>query len=361
MATKTKKKAPATPPAPCTPVFLPAKYEADTPLDVLLLNTEMFASHETFTPAQLIDAAIAALRREDAGAVRQFARQVAWLMGGSYQKEQWLGDTGFPAARRADLVAPTCLANGIAFEDEELGTITVTLHEDVVSAEAIAAWATDRGQSQVIDEAVETALEIRYEVSDSGAQQLALVSEEEAPAKKVTGMDFQSADEAQSVASALEGRAEDLEKEAKRLTDLKRNAEARNLLREAKHIRETLLPQVAPQLAIPFNAAESPVDALTRVVGGPVRKATVRAMTSAVVVGEGETYEEVIERRKAEVADFERVVGHIAEHSAAALMPVLREAVERAVEAGRTERRTTAESLVREAVQAIAAAQLAVA
>ncbi|MBY0490668.1 MAG: hypothetical protein K2R93_12570 [Gemmatimonadaceae bacterium] len=333
MATKTKKGAAKAAPAPAVPMAMPADFDASDSAAALLDRADLLTSVEGRESHEVIDAVLAALSESERAAVVAFARRISWLT--EHVRD---GKRIQPIVPAAELVPPACLAAGVSVFETP-----VRLRDDVASVAAIRNWAKD---GVVGDDSAEAP-----GPADAGGQ-LALVAEDTPAPKKITELAFTSGDEVASVALALSGRAEDLDKEAKKLTELGRHAEAKALQREARHIKDALLAQLQPQTVLPFNAGESPLAAVTRVVGTTVRTAVVKALKNHVEVGEGETYDEVVERRLAELADFERLVGGIAEHAAAAVLPVLRETAERAFEAGLAARGATPEVLVREAVQA---------
>ncbi len=309
--TKSKKQGTVSAPVPAP---MPDDFDATLSLAALLVRHEVLASVEGMTKNEVAEAFVGALTDAEADAVRRFARSVGWLV------ETRAGV--LPTATAQDLTPPPCLA--------------MRAREDIASLDAIRRWALD--------------VQVVGEVRDD-APQLTLVTETPVPAKPVTELAFASSDEVASCALALSDRAEALEKEAKKLVDLGRHTEAKALQREAKHIRDVLLTQLHAQRSLPFNAGETVLSAVTRVVGATVRTAVVRSIKTAVVVGEGETYEEVTEKRLADLAEFERVVGGVAEHAAAAVLPVLRDVAERAYDAGKAAREVSAEALVRDAVQ----------
>lgn len=168
-------------------------------------------------------------------------------------------------------------------------------------------------------------------------------------------MFFKSADEVLSTAQALASRATDLRALAKKARDIGRLREAVSIEREATHIGEALLPQVQAQTGFAFDEHETLLDALTRSVGRTVRNATVRAIHIDMPPLYGEGDGETLARRKAVLASFELVVGAMAVHAAAAVLPFVLEAAERAYEAGLVARNATPNALALHAVQAAAA------
>jgi hypothetical protein len=314
---KTKTTGPAKAPVP-TP--MPADWDAAYTLAALLVRHEVLTRHEVMSDEEVAHQVFLDLSPDAIPAVTHFVRSVGWLA----EKRPGV----LPVVNAADVTWPAAVPTAFIVHDD-----TVRVRDDIATVDAIRAW-TDPEQ-----------------ITDVPAQ-LALVEEAPGKSKVVTELAFSSGDEVASVSLALADRAEALEKEAKKLTDLGRHAEAKALVREAKHIREALLVQLESQRELPFNTGETVLASVTRVVGSTVRTALVRSVKTAVVVGEGETYEEVTEKRLADLADFERIVGGVAEHAAAAVLPVLRDVAERAYEAGKASREQSAESLVRDAVQA---------
>lgn len=176
-------------------------------------------------------------------------------------------------------------------------------------------------------------------------------------AKDALVMHFKSADEVLSTAQALLARAADLRALAKKAREIGRMRESISIEREAAHIGEALLPQVQAQVGLPFNDHEDLLDALTRSVGRTVRNATVRAIHVALSPIEGEDNNSTLARRRVLIDTFETVVGGIAEHAAAAVLPFVHETAERAYVAGLEARNATPQALARQAVQAAAAKQ----
>lgn len=185
-------------------------------------------------------------------------------------------------------------------------------------------------------------------------EQLSMIDDEEARAVSDNYLRFLSGDEAKATAVALNGYASDLASLAKKAKDLGRNREALSLEREAKLVRESLLSQLESQVAIPFDDAEPLQHAMARYIGFNVRHAVVRVLQSTVKLEDGESYDDGQQRMKDKIDEFEKVIGAIAEQGAAVVQPVLFELAERAYTAGITARETTPESLVRNAVQAVA-------
>lgn len=171
----------------------------------------------------------------------------------------------------------------------------------------------------------------------------------------VGALQFRSSEEALTTAQALQDRATDLRALAKKARELSRNREANSIDQEAAHIGEALLPQLRPQLTIPFNSGETLLNALARSVGQTVRSATVRAVNATLQRHEGETADDVTARRKELLENFETVVGFIAEHTAAAVLPFIEETAERAYAAGMAARNNTPHTLALHAVQMCAA------
>lgn len=197
-------------------------------------------------------------------------------------------------------------------------------------------------------------------VVDGEDGQLALVDPDTVtqPTTPVRTLQFMSGDEARVTAVALTGYAADLRALAKKSRELAREREAQSFEREAKLVHESLLAQLKPDPTLPFH--EEPLhQAIARVVGYTVRHALRRSLMLKRPKLEGESDEEHAARAQEDANDFEAIVGGIAEHSAAAVSPVLEQLAERAFAAGLAARTVTPETLAREAVQAVEAERIA--
>ncbi len=276
-----------------------------------------------------VNAVLDALSESDRADVIAWARAALWMTDG---RSDWLGTPINAVATRAEVTPPACIA--------------ALVHPDFATTEAFDAVIGNG--ARIIDPDPVAVDEVKLD-----GDQILLVEEPEGEAPAPVGaMAFQSPEDVSSVALSLRARAEDLASEAKRLSSLGRHGESKNLLNEAARIREALLPQLQTQRDIPFNEQESLNSAITRIVGNRVRSAVVRTNKNFLTIGVGETHDEVAKREE-QLADFERLVGSIAELTAAAIMPVVREVSERAFAAGKSAREVTPEFVAREAVQSV--------
>jgi hypothetical protein len=169
---------------------------------------------------------------------------------------------------------------------------------------------------------------------------------------ETTGLELDAPGQARLVALALSRFAADLGKLAKSERDLGRTAEAASAERDAKLIREELLAQLEPQAQLPFGYSDLRGALAARVAGKFRARLTNEIRRSTPVLADEQTQDREA-RIKERIADFEELVGSAADITVSLVEPIVREAAERGMVAGRLARETTAASIGCEAVAAV--------
>lgn len=182
--------------------------------------------------------------------------------------------------------------------------------------------------------------------------QIALVQEPAKP-KTLKPMEFLAGDEVASVRLSLIARADDLDAEAKRLNTLGKSAEAASVQREAKNIRERLLPQVTSQQAIAFNAAETLPGAIARVFQGELRARARRQLVKSVGPKKGESKQDAEQRALGKLDDLEQLIGNIGEQAGTIVYKILVEAADRGNQYGLRGMQATPDVIARDAIHAV--------
>ena len=188
-------------------------------------------------------------------------------------------------------------------------------------------------------------------VDVDGNGQALLLNATEGKGASTNALVFNSGDEITTTALALHKRSEDLRALAKKSREMGKLREATAIEREATHIAEFLLPQVRTQIEAPFDDAEELIDALTRTVGGTIRRATSRSLRLNKGQWPDELDEDYNARCRQLMEEYETIVGGIAENAAAAVLPFLEQCAEMAYAAGLEARNGTPAVLARRAVQ----------
>jgi hypothetical protein len=155
-------------------------------------------------------------------------------------------------------------------------------------------------------------------------------------------------------ATALKAHAADLKKLAKGARDLSQHKEALTFEQNATLIEETLLTQLEPQAKLPFGYADVK-KALGDRISGKLRAKLVTAIKRDTPLIEGDKDgKERTAKIEQRIDDFEALVGNVASIVTALVEPVISQAAERGMLAGRLARETTAVTLALEAVEAVA-------
>lgn len=264
----------------------------------------------------------------------------------------WLDHVAGAGATRAQLTLPDCLLPIITEALNTTEKLQKEFFEQVIVTPADQISEIVQKTAEVVEAIVEEALTPPKADADG---QLQLVQEPVAPKKPLTPLTFQSGEQVASVRLALQARADDLKAEAKRLSGLGRTVEAAALEREAKDISEQLLRQVQSQTAIPFNENETLPQAIKRVVQGEIRHRARTALLKSVAIKKGETKQDADARALAKLDDLEALIGNVGEQAGLLVCDLIVEAADRAKEAGKHERLSTASAIAREAVQAVEA------
>ncbi|MES2524008.1 MAG: hypothetical protein V4617_14980 [Gemmatimonadota bacterium] len=296
----------------------------------------------------------------------QYALTWAWMREVDYICTPTTSDTELLSAHEVLLRVPSFLTHLV---DDQLATVEAMLDNGILTQEQLVREAPTMAET-VVDAATPV---LRDSVSEHGNApatpivpavpeangQLPLVKEPVKPTKPIKGVAFNSPEEVASVRLALAGRQDDLEAEAKRLSALGRSAEGAALLREAKNIKEMLLPQVTAQTAMAFNEAESLPSAIARVFAGNIRYKVRTALSKNVSMKKGESRADAEQRQLAKLDDMEALIGNIGEQAGALAVALVTEAADRGFQKGAMASTATPSSIAREAVQAVDLQKLA--
>jgi hypothetical protein len=154
-------------------------------------------------------------------------------------------------------------------------------------------------------------------------------------------------------ATALKAHAADLKKLAKGARDLSQHKEALTFEQNATMIEETLLVQLEPQAKLPFGYADVK-KALGDRISGRLRSQLVTAIKRDTPIIEGDTSgKERAAKIEQKIDDFEALVGTVASIVTALVEPVISQAAEKGMLAGRMARETTADVLALEALETV--------
>ncbi len=227
------------------------------------------------------------------------------------------------------------------------GTLTMITSVYLTGAEAeVEGPANDEPQAdyEIVDEATPAAVQGELLPADAGTA---------APAPVTGTLVLSSPGGALMTATALKAHAADLKKLAKGARDLSQHKEALTFEQNATMIEETLLTQLEPQAKLPFGYADVK-KALGDRISGKLRAQLVTAIKrdTAIIEGDksGKERNAQIEQR---IDDFEELVGNVASIVTALVEPVISQAAEKGMLAGRLARETTADVLALEALEAI--------
>jgi hypothetical protein len=176
-----------------------------------------------------------------------------------------------------------------------------------------------------------------------------------APSAVVGELRLSSPGQAQMTAIALAGFAADLKKLAKDARALGKLKLATEAEKDAQLITEDLLAQLEPQAKLPFGYADVRAALSARIAGTLRTKlaATIRRETPLDAERDPHGTDRAL-RIDARINEFESLVGNVAEIVVALVVPVVVQAAERGLVAGRLARETTAETLATEAAEVVA-------
>jgi hypothetical protein len=166
-----------------------------------------------------------------------------------------------------------------------------------------------------------------------------------------SGLRLESPVEAKMTALALSEHHATLSSLAKKLREAGQEREAAVLDANAKLVKERLLPQLETQVVLPFGYVDVG-KAIHDRVAGRVRSQLAQAVRRNAPLIAGELDEDREMRIQENLADFEVLVGSVAELVSAVVTPAIVGAASRGEMAGRHARETTADTLALEALEA---------
>lgn len=169
------------------------------------------------------------------------------------------------------------------------------------------------------------------------------------------GLQLNSPGAARMTAIGLKTYAADLKKEAKNLRELGKEKEAQSCDADATVITQTLLPQLEPQVKIPFGYADVKA-ALSARISGALRSKLSEQIRRDTPIIAGETDKDRQDKVASKIDDFEELVGSTASIVTALVEPCIARAAEQGMLAGRLARETTADTLALEAIESVMAA-----
>ncbi len=167
-----------------------------------------------------------------------------------------------------------------------------------------------------------------------------------------SGLQLTSPGAARMTALGLKAYAADLKKEAKNLRELGKEKEAQSCDADAAVITQTLLPQLEPQVKIPFGYADVKA-ALSARISGALRAKLSEQIRRDTPILAGETDKDRQDKIKDRIDDFEELVGSTAVVVTALVEPVITQAAEKGMLAGRLARETTADTIALEAIEVV--------
>lgn len=168
------------------------------------------------------------------------------------------------------------------------------------------------------------------------------------------GLQLNSPGAARMTAIGLKTYAADLKKEAKNLRELGKEKEAQSCDADATVITQTLLPQLEPQVKIPFGYADVKAALSARISGALRAKLSEQIRRDTPIIA-GETDKDRQDKITQKIDDFEELVGSTASIVTALVEPCIARAAEQGMVAGRLARETTADTLALEAVESVMA------
>lgn len=169
------------------------------------------------------------------------------------------------------------------------------------------------------------------------------------------GLQLNSPGAARMTAIGLKTYAADLKKEAKNLRELGKEKEAQSCDADATVITQTLLPQLEPQVKIPFGYADVKAALSARISGALRTKLSEQIRRDTPIIA-GETDKDRQDKIKERIDDFEELVGSTASIVTALVEPCIARAAEQGMVAGRLARETTSNTLALEAIESVMAA-----
>jgi hypothetical protein len=181
--------------------------------------------------------------------------------------------------------------------------------------------------------------------------QLDAVKEPAATTKPITGLKIDTPEQLRSVSKAMDARISDLSGLAKKNRDLGKDAAAADVDREIKAIRETIVPQLKAQGALPFNEGETLPNAVARLFAMDFRF-KVRSALGKIKPKPGEKHEDAKARQEAKLDDLVALIGDISEIGGMLCVNLLTTCAERAYEKGKVAHGATPSAIAREALQA---------
>lgn len=327
------------------PVFLP---DARNPLPSPRSNDDLLDLLErlaAFAPGQAGSdisetrlSIITAFSDDEYASLWSWAREVEWAVGGD-------GEDGFYApaevsVRSSRLHVPPCFTS---FVDEDLASIAAMLERKLFTVD------------QLVYDDVQEEVQADYEIVDADEPlKNPLLGEDPPAAKRIEQLTFETTDDVIATSVALTDHIKSLRGLAAKLRAKGKSSDAKELEKSADDVEERLASQLKAQTALQFNASESLLKALSRVVITQLRWDMDSSIRKNVRPAPGEKLEDAIARAKDRLVALGDVVELYGDKAAVRLLPIVLEAAQRGKQRGQLLAASDPSDIAREAVQAVA-------